>query len=53
VGYDHHYMSFVYSCVLLSMVFLVLCIFVVGGVNYVCICSFLVDRVRLCFGLVC
>ena len=36
VGYDHRCSSFVYSCVLLLVVFLVLCIFVVGGVLDLC-----------------
>jgi len=53
VGCDHPCISFVYSCVLLLVVFLALCIFIVGGVTYVCTYGFLVDRVRLCFGFVC
>ena len=43
VGYDHLSISIVYSCVLLLVVFLALCIFVVGGVAYVYMCEFLVD----------
>ena len=38
VGHDHPYMSFVYSCVLLLMVFFALSIFVVGGIAmYICV----------------
>jgi len=46
-------MFVVHSCVLLLVVFLVLCIFVVGGVASICMCGFIVDWVRLCFGFVC
>jgi len=46
-------MSCVYRNVLLLVMFLVLCIFVVGGVAYVLMCSFIVDWVRLYFGFVC
>jgi len=53
VGYDHPCMSFVYSCVLLLVVFLALCIYVVGGVAYVHVCIFLVDCVRSSFGFMC
>ena len=42
VGYDHPWMSFVYSCVLLLVVFLALCILMVGGVAYVSMCGFLI-----------
>ena len=52
-GYGHPCLSFVCSCVLLLVVFLVLHIFVVGGVAYVYMCGSLVDRVRLCFRFVC
>jgi len=53
LGYDHHCLSFVYSCVLLLVVFLALCILVVGGVAYIYMCGFLVDRIRWCFEFVC
>ena len=53
MGYDHPIMSFVYSCVLLLVVVLALFILVGGGVTYASICGFLVDWVRLCFGVVC
>ena len=43
VGYDHPCMSFVYNCVLLLVVFLVLCVLVVGGVVDVYVYSLLVD----------
>ena len=46
-------MSFVYSSVSLLVMFLVLCMLVVGGVAYVSMCGFLVDRGRLCFEFVC
>jgi len=46
-------MSFVYSCVLFLVAFFALSMFVVGGIAYVYICGFLVDKVRLCFGFVC
>jgi len=42
-------MSFMCSCVLLFVVFLVLCIFVGGGVAYVNMCGVLVDWMGLCF----
>ena len=42
-----------YSCVFLLVVFLNLCILVVGGVAYVYMSGFLVDKVRLCFGFMC
>jgi len=51
VGYNHPCMSFVYSCVLLLVVFLALCVYVVGGVACVYMCIYLVDWVRLCFGM--
>jgi len=35
-------MSFVYSCILLLVVFLVLCILVVGGVAYICVAFYLI-----------
>jgi len=44
-------LSIVVFCYL--VVFLVLCIFVVGGVAYVYMCDFLVGCMRLCFGFVC
>ena len=53
MGYDHPCISFMYIYVLLLMVLLVLCVFVVGGVAYVCMCGFIVDRVRLHFGFLC
>jgi len=49
----HPCMSFVHSCVLLLVVFLALCIFMIGGVVYVYICYFIVAWVRLCFLFVC
>jgi len=51
VGYDHPCWSLVYSCVLFLVMFLALCIHVVGGVAYVWICISLVDWARLSFGL--
>ena len=42
-----------YRSVLLLVVFLVLCIFVVGGVAYVYMCGFIVDWLRSCYGFVC
>jgi len=42
-----------YSSLSLLVVFLALWIFVVGGVAYVHMHGFLVDRVKLCFGFVC
>jgi len=53
IGYDHSYMSFMCSCVLLLMVFLASCIFVVGGVAYVYMCGFIVEWVRWHFAFVC
>ena len=52
MGYDHPCISFMHSCVLLLVVFLALCIFVVGGVAYLYMCGILVDWVRLCLGFV-
>ena len=51
MGYDQPCISFVHGYVLFLVVFLVLYIFVVGGVTYVYMCGFLVDRVRLSFGI--
>ena len=53
VGYDNPCMSFVHICILLLVVFLVLCIFVVSGITDVYICHFLVDWVKLCFRFLC
>ena len=53
MGYDHPCLSFVYSCVLLLVVLLALCIIVVGGVAFVYMCDLLVYWVRLCFRFVC
>jgi len=39
-GLCHPCMSFVHSCILLLVVFLALCIFVVGGVAYVYLVAF-------------
>ena len=53
MGYDHPCMSFVYSCILLLVVCLALCIIVVSGVAYVYMCGLLVGWVRLCFCFLC
>jgi len=53
VGYDHLYMPFVYSCVFFLVVFLALCIFVVGGVACVSMCGFLGEAVFWIYALVC
>jgi len=45
--YDHRYIPFVHSCILLLMGFLVLHISVVGGVGCVYMCGFVVNWVRL------
>ena len=50
---DHPCMSFVYSCIWLLVLFLALCIYVVGGVAYVYMFILLVDWIRLCFEFVC
>ena len=52
-GYDHPCLSFVYSCALLLVVLLALCIIVVGDVAFVYMCGSLVYWVRLCFLFVC
>jgi len=51
-GCDHLFMPFVYSCVLLLVVFHVLYIFIVGGVGRVYTYGLVVDWMRLCFGFV-
>jgi len=41
------------SSVLLWVVLLILLFFIVGGIAYVYMCGFLVDKARLCFGFMC
>jgi len=53
VGYDNPCMSFVYSSVLLLVVFLALCIFVAGRVAYVYMCRFIVNWAKLSFLFMC
>ena len=53
VGYDHLCLSFVYSCALLLVVLLALCIIFVGGAAFVYMCASLLYWVRLCFRFVC
>ena len=53
MGYDHPCLSFVYSCALLLVVLLALCIIVVGGVAFVYMCGSLVYWVRFYFRFTC
>ena len=52
-SYDHLCMPFRHSYVLLLVEFLVLCIFIVGGLDCVCMHGVLSIWVRMCFGFVC
>ena len=52
-SYDHLCMPFGHSYVLLLVEFLVLCIFIVGGLDCVCMHGVLSIWVTMCFGFVC
>ena len=52
-GYDDLCITFMNSCVLLLVVFLVLYLSVVGGVGCVDMCGLVVDLGQLCFGSAC
>jgi len=43
--------TFVCFCALLLVALIVLCIFIVGGVDFVYMCGFIIIWVRLCFWL--
>jgi len=49
VGYNHPCMSFVYNCISLLIVFLNLCMLVVGSVAYIYTCGLLVYRGEVLF----